>query len=219
MHETVATPVLRYVFAGSVNHFFEAGEDERIAIKFSLLPVGDTDSGRIQAVLYRFFILVSGHRVGSVQLYIELGAMRFKQKVRFSVHVSPEIDRRYLCIPPQRLQPYVENAIWHGLMHKAEGGTVTIEVNQPRENLLHIEITDDGVGRERAGELKSKSAGKHKLFGMQVTTDRIHMINRLYKILPGERRCACAETDRPFRAEAYRKSRNGHRCLYLIPLR
>ena len=118
----------------------------------------------------------------ALQLYIELEAMRFKQKVQFAIHVSPDIDQRYLCIPPLLLQPYVENAIWHGLMHKPEGGTVTVEVSQPKDNLLHIEITDDGVGRERAKELKSKSAGKHKSFGMQVTADRIRMINQLYNI-------------------------------------
>ncbi|GAB3642812.1 histidine kinase [Spirosoma arcticum] len=118
----------------------------------------------------------------ALQLYIELEAMRFKQKVQFSIDVSPDIDQRYLCIPPLLLQPYVENAIWHGLMHKPEGGTVTVEVSQPKDNLLHIEITDDGVGRERAKELKSKSAGTHKSFGMQVTADRIRMINQLYNI-------------------------------------
>ena len=116
----------------------------------------------------------------ALQLYIELEAMRFKHKVQFRIEVAPDIDQRYLCIPPLLLQPYVENAIWHGLMHKSEGGTVTVVVSQPKDNLLHIEITDDGVGRERAGELKSKSAGKHKSFGMQVTADRIRMINQLY---------------------------------------
>ena len=125
--------------------------------------------------------LVSLHyELEALQLYIELEAMRFKQKVQFTIQVSPEIDQQYVCIPPLLLQPYVENAIWHGLMHKPEGGTVSVEVSQPQDNLLHIEITDDGVGRERAGELKSKSAGKHKSFGMQVTADRIRMINQLY---------------------------------------
>ena len=120
------------------------------------------------------------NELDALQLYIELEAMRFKHKVQFRIEVAPDIDQRYLYIPPLLLQPYVENAIWHGLMHKSEGGTVTVAVSQPQDNLLHIEITDDGVGRERAGELKSKSAGKHKSFGMQVTADRIRMINQLY---------------------------------------
>ena len=116
----------------------------------------------------------------ALQLYSDLEAMRFKHKLQFRIQVAPEIDQRYVCIPPLLLQPYVENAIWHGLMHKPDGGTVSVEVSQPQDNLLHIEITDDGVGRERAAELKSKSAGTHKSFGMQVTADRLRMINQLY---------------------------------------
>ncbi|MBD2704461.1 histidine kinase [Spirosoma sp. BT702] len=116
----------------------------------------------------------------ALQLYIELEAMRFKHKLQFSIQVDPAIDQRFIRIPPLLLQPYVENAIWHGLMHKPEGGTVSVDVTQPQESLLHIEITDDGVGRQQASELKSKSAGKYKSFGMQVTADRIRMINQLY---------------------------------------
>lgn len=116
----------------------------------------------------------------ALRLYSDLEAMRFKQKVRVSIHVDPDIDQHEATIPPLLLQPYVENAIWHGLMHKMEGGTVTVNVTQPTDNQLHVEVTDDGVGRARAGELKSKSAGNRKSFGMQVTADRIRMINELY---------------------------------------
>jgi hypothetical protein len=118
----------------------------------------------------------------ALQLYIELEAMRFKQKVRFTISIAPTIDQRYVCIPPLLIQPYAENAIWHGLMHKPAGGTITVVVSQPQDNLLHVEITDDGVGRQAAAELKSKSAGTHKSFGMQVTADRIKMINQLYNL-------------------------------------
>jgi hypothetical protein len=113
-------------------------------------------------------------------LYLELEAMRFKQKVGFLIHVSAEVDVHYLKIPPLLLQPFVENAIWHGLMHKPEGGKVIIRVEQPTEHLLCVQITDDGVGRARAAQLKSKSADQHKSFGMQVTADRIGLINQFY---------------------------------------
>lgn len=118
----------------------------------------------------------------ALQLYIELEAMRFKEKLRYRISLASGIDEQFVCIPPLLLQPYVENAIWHGLMHKPEGGMITIEVDQPQENLLYIKITDDGVGRLRAAALKSKSASKHKSFGMQMTADRIRMINQLYNI-------------------------------------
>ena len=118
----------------------------------------------------------------ALRLYIELEAMRFKQKVQYAINVSSDVDQQYLRIPPLLLQPYVENAIWHGLMHKAEGGTVTVSIRQPTDTHLCVTITDDGVGRARATELRSKSAGAHKSFGMQVTADRIRMINHLYNI-------------------------------------
>ena len=116
----------------------------------------------------------------ALQLYCDLEAMRFKEKVNIQIVVSPHIDQQFVTIPPLLLQPYVENAIWHGLMHKPEGGTVIIAVSQPTDQCLHVEITDDGVGRARATALKSKSAGKSKSLGMQVTADRIRMINALY---------------------------------------
>ncbi len=117
----------------------------------------------------------------TLRLYIEMEAMRFQQKVRYEINVSAEVDPDTIQIPPLLVQPFVENAIWHGLMHKAQGGTVWIKVEQPQENTLRITITDDGVGREKAAEYKSKSATKHKSFGMKVTAERIELINQLYK--------------------------------------
>jgi LytS/YehU family sensor histidine kinase len=115
----------------------------------------------------------------ALQLYIELEAMRFKEKLSFIIEVSPEVDVQYLRIPPMLLQPYVENSIWHGLMHKPEGGRVTIHIQHLNESLI-IEIADDGIGRARAAELKSKSVDNHKSLGLQVTAERIRMINQRF---------------------------------------
>jgi streptogramin lyase/signal transduction histidine kinase len=117
----------------------------------------------------------------TLRLYIEMEAMRFQQKVRYEINVSDEVDTDTIQIPPLLVQPFVENAIWHGLMHKETGGLVTIAVKQPSEGLLRIEVIDDGVGRLKATELKSKSVIKHKSFGMKVTTERIELINQLYQ--------------------------------------
>ncbi len=122
------------------------------------------------------------HELDALRLYIELEAMRFKEKVQFAIIVSADIDQAFVAVPPLLIQPYVENAIWHGLMHKPGGGTVTITVSQPDEACLHVEITDNGIGRARAEALKSKSAGRKTSIGMQVTADRIRMINQLYNI-------------------------------------
>jgi hypothetical protein len=118
----------------------------------------------------------------ALQLYLEMEAMRFKNKLRFTIDIPSSLDTDLIEIPPLLLQPYVENAIWHGLMHKAEGGHVSVKVEMPVQDCLKITITDDGVGRAIAAELKSKSATRHKSFGMKLTGERITLINRLYQI-------------------------------------
>jgi len=118
----------------------------------------------------------------TLRLYIELEAMRFKNKVQYRVNISPDIDQQYIEIPPLLLQPYAENAIWHGLMHRKEGGHIIIDVSLPDEHLLCVEITDNGVGREQASLYKSKSATRQKSFGLKMTSDRINIINQLYHI-------------------------------------
>ena len=116
----------------------------------------------------------------TLRLYMDMEAMRFGQKVRYDITVADSIDAEMLQIPPLLLQPFVENAIWHGLMHKDEGGTVSVDVAQPRPDCLRISIRDDGVGRAKAAEYKSKSATKNKSFGLKLTADRIALINQLY---------------------------------------
>ena len=80
-------------------------------------------------------------------------------------------------VPPLIIQPYAENAIWHGLMHKKEKGHLEIELFL-KEKSLFCKITDDGIGRKKAAELKSKSALTHKSMGMRITADRIAILQQ-----------------------------------------
>jgi ligand-binding sensor domain-containing protein len=116
----------------------------------------------------------------TLRLYIEMEAMRFPDKLRYTMQLAPNIPAEAIEIPPLLLQPFVENAIWHGLMHKDEGGTVNVMVYQPKDDLLQVDITDNGIGRQQAAQYKSKSATKSKSFGMKLTADRIAMINQFY---------------------------------------
>ena len=108
----------------------------------------------------------------TVRLYMDMEAMRFKNKVKYTIDVAAAIDPQFVEIPPLLLQPYIENAIWHGLMHRENGGTIHIEVTQPNDDLLHVVITDNGIGRQAAADLKSKSATQQKSLGMKITTSR-----------------------------------------------
>ena len=118
----------------------------------------------------------------ALKLYIELEAMRFKEKLQYNIHVDKDVEIDYIEIPPLLLQPYVENAIWHGLMHKEEGGKIDVDITMVNaKTTLQINITDNGIGRRRSAELKSKTATAHKSYGMKVTSERLELINHMYK--------------------------------------
>ena len=154
----------------------------------------DNDAAKASAYLTKFSRLIRlvlensrseritlQNELVALQLYMDMEAMRFKDKLRFDILVDEQLDTEFVEIPPLLLQPYVENAIWHGLMHKLEGGRVVVRVEQPQDNRLRVTITDDGIGRAEAAALKSKSATPKKSLGMNVTSERIALINQLYK--------------------------------------
>lgn len=118
----------------------------------------------------------------ALELYIQMEAMRFKEKLRYSIAVAANVETDYIEMPPLLLQPYVENAIWHGLMYKEAGGRIDIDVALTKgDSLLQINITDNGIGRVQAAALRSKTATKHKSYGMKATSERIALINQIYK--------------------------------------
>jgi LytS/YehU family sensor histidine kinase len=119
----------------------------------------------------------------TLELYLQMESLRFSNKFSYKINVDGNIDPSSIDIPPMLIQPYVENAIWHGLMHKSDSVERTVALNISRENgRLVCTIEDNGIGRERAQEIRAKrpsSKGK-KSMGMQITKDRIEMINKMY---------------------------------------
>ncbi|MBI5916015.1 MAG: histidine kinase [Bacteroidetes bacterium] len=157
----------------SINHFVVRNDSEQAAnyiSKFSrLIRLVLDNSGSQKVPLEK--------ELEALQLYMDLEAMRFGGKFRYELWVDDEVDAQFTQIPPMLLQPYVENAIWHGLMHKPEGGSVIVDVRLSNENLLHVEITDDGVGRARAAELESKTSLQHIPQGTFITAERLRMLD------------------------------------------
>ncbi|MDX1907660.1 MAG: histidine kinase, partial [Bacteroidia bacterium] len=125
--------------------------------------------------------VILAQELEALRLYLELETLRFKEKVQWHFDIDPDIDLQYMRIPPMLIQPFVENAIWHGILHKEAGGHVLITLRQPTENLLQVTIEDNGIGRAKAAELKSRSVLRHKSFGMQLTQERLDMIFRRYE--------------------------------------
>jgi tetratricopeptide (TPR) repeat protein len=118
----------------------------------------------------------------TLKLYLEMEKLRFQNKFDYQIEVPFELSVHAIQVPPMLLQPYVENAIWHGLLHKSEGGYVKILLTEKTSNTLEINIIDNGVGRRRAAEMESKSANTQKSYGMDITEQRLQTLNRLYKV-------------------------------------
>ncbi len=113
----------------------------------------------------------------TLELYIKIERKRFSTSFDYEFTIDNEITANEITIPPMLLQPYVENAIWHGILHKAKGkGAIKVNTYRSDEDIV-VEIIDNGIGRERANQLKLKSAQKNKSMGMQITRDRMAISN------------------------------------------
>jgi hypothetical protein len=113
----------------------------------------------------------------ALKLYIDMEELRFENRFDHHIHVDENIETEYIEVPPLLLQPYVENAIWHGLMHKEAKGQLTIQITKEGDRLRCM-IEDNGIGRQKALQLKSKSATRDKPMGMKITTDRLNLYQK-----------------------------------------
>ncbi len=114
----------------------------------------------------------------ALKLYIDMEMLRFTNKFTYQVFVDENVSADTLQVPPLIIQPYVENAIWHGLLHKESSGWLAISVMKSNDNMLQCTIEDNGIGRKKAKEMKSKSANANKSLGMKLTQERISMLNQ-----------------------------------------
>lgn len=117
--------------------------------------------------------------IETLNLYIELEQLRFDNSFEYQLNVLGDINLYDIEIPTMILQPYVENAIWHGLMNLngERKGVLKIELRSEDDYLL-IKIEDNGVGRTRSSEFKKESI--HHSVGMQLIEERLELIKRLW---------------------------------------
>jgi sensor histidine kinase YesM len=111
-----------------------------------------------------------------LRLYLDMEKLRFQSAFNYDLYCGDEVDPSGISIPPLLLQPFVENAIWHGLMHKKENGLVSIAFNLEND-ILRCTIVDNGIGRFAAANAGSKSSQSHKSLGIQITRERLALIN------------------------------------------
>ncbi len=116
----------------------------------------------------------------ALKLYLDLEALRFKQKFRYQIEVDEEIDLLMHKIPTMLIQPYVENSICHGLMHKDEAdGLVKVDLKL-EESTIICTIQDNGVGRDAAMKIKNNNNNSHRSLGTTITESRLKIVNSLY---------------------------------------
>lgn len=116
----------------------------------------------------------------ALTLYIDLEALRFTNKFDLRSQVEVDRDPALIMVPPLMLQPFVENAIWHGLMQKKEGEAVLSLHVSHQQGVLRCTIEDNGIGRAQAAAIRSLSAIQRPSYGTRITQERLDLLKRLY---------------------------------------
>lgn len=161
----------------SINWYIIKSESEKASLyltKFSKLIRLILDNSNHK-------IISLDQELSALKLYLDLEVLRFNEKFTYSISIQPDLNPLSIGVPPMIIQPFVENAIWHGLLHKEAVGKLDIEIHR-MEGGVKCVITDNGIGRKKAAEMKSKTADKDKSYGMKITGDRLNMLNRESKV-------------------------------------
>lgn len=111
--------------------------------------------------------------LGTMELYMNIENIRFSNKINFETSIDPHINTNQIKIPSMILQPFLENAIWHGLSSKEGDKRVSLKVQKATENVVEIQIEDNGIGRKRSREINSNKTLNRKSIGIQLTQDRL----------------------------------------------
>ena len=116
--------------------------------------------------------------IDSLKIYIDLEKMRFSNKFDYEIKIASNIDADYEQIPTMLLQPYVENAILHGLTPSQHPGMLKINFFT-ENNFIHAVIEDNGIGRKRSREINKDSHRSHASMGMKITQDRLKLMGNI----------------------------------------
>jgi two-component sensor histidine kinase len=134
--------------------------------------------------LTRLILEMSNHEkvclrdeIEALKLYLELEKMRFEESLDMEMDIEPSIKVEQCFIPTMLIQPYVENAVKHGLLHKKDNRSVRILFRLKPNDMLEVTIEDNGIGRKRSAELNAKSS-RHKPFSTEANQKRLEIMNK-----------------------------------------
>lgn len=113
-----------------------------------------------------------------LNLYLSLEKIRFAEKMNYSINIDNAIETEEILIPSMLIQPFIENAVWHGLLPKEDGGWIQINFTC-NDSMLRIEIVDNGIGISNS--IKSRTHSQHTSRGLELIHERVHLLNKITK--------------------------------------
>lgn len=168
-------PHFIYNSLNSVNNFISKN-DERSANKY-LSDFSRLMRSVMENSKHDFVLLSSETEI--LRLYLTLEHSRFNDKFDYTLEVEEGLENKGFMVPPMLIQPFIENAIWHGLRYKEVRGMLNVNLREDDTNII-VTVEDDGIGRKKSMELKTKFQKEHNSTGMMNIENRIGIINRLF---------------------------------------
>ncbi len=154
--------------------YFIAGNDKRSAISYLSL-FAKLIRNVLNSSVNQYTTLEK--EIETLKYYIELERLRFDDKFDFILSLDEDLDAGEIKIPSLIIQPYIENAIIHGLTGKDEQGTLLLEIKSQNDKLLCV-VEDNGIGRQKSKSFNMNKKLAHKSVGMSVTEERLNIINK-----------------------------------------
>jgi tetratricopeptide (TPR) repeat protein len=115
--------------------------------------------------------------IHNLNLYLELEKLRFEEQLKYTFQVDETVNFETINIPTMLIQPYVENALKHGLLHKKENRKLNISILKTSNKIIECIIEDNGIGRDKSKEINKKREAHHKSFALKATTERLDLLN------------------------------------------
>jgi tetratricopeptide (TPR) repeat protein len=117
----------------------------------------------------------------TVDLYMNIENIRFEEQIDYQVDIDPKINPETVKIPSLILQPFLENALWHGLSSKEGEKKIRLEIRQNNKGYINIAIRDNGIGRQASKKLREAKVLKRKSMGISITRQRLANFSRMYR--------------------------------------
>ncbi|WP_033960170.1 tetratricopeptide repeat-containing sensor histidine kinase [Psychroserpens jangbogonensis] len=115
--------------------------------------------------------------VHNLNLYLELEKLRFEEQLEYTFEVTDAANSEMMKIPTMLIQPYIENALKHGLLHKKDNRKLSVSISKFSNKIVECVIEDNGIGREKSKEINQKRESQHKSFALKATTERLDLLN------------------------------------------